>query len=404
MSIKVTVVADICPTIGGNDVVEKQILAGKSKDLIKPVLPLFEKSDIIIGNLEAAVYDGDNPIDKWGPPLAMKHETLKKLAKDMGFSGFTLANNHIYDHGYEGLKSTVEILQKENIPHCGAGLTHDYACKPMVFNVKGKSIAVFNFAEGEFAQSQYNDAGAARIDTFFSHKMVMDAKTENDYVIVILHLGNEHFSIPGPHTLNNCRAMAEAGADAVIGHHAHIPQFMEYHKDVPVCYSLGNFMFGAEFSKERHASWYLATVADITLDDDGAKLEIVPYRQLEDLALHELGKEGGKILDQYFSKCKEICDNPETYRKIWAQEIRNTFGNDIEKGFVEFFGQFASYSKEEAGKTAKLFYNLFTGCSSHCKRFGDASRLLYDGKGGKDEEADAVLKNLTEMLEKVLYE
>ncbi|MHC4873183.1 MAG: CapA family protein [Planctomycetota bacterium] len=149
MSIKVTITADLCPTIKEDHVVEDEILAGNARKLIAPVLPIFEKADLVIANLETAVTDAHTPIDKCGPNLAMKTETLKIVKEEMGIDAFTLANNHIGDHGFDGLKSTVAELKKLDIPYCGADITHEEACQPMTFNIKGKSIAVFNFAEGE---------------------------------------------------------------------------------------------------------------------------------------------------------------------------------------------------------------------------------------------------------------
>lgn len=403
MSVNVMVLGDICPSIGDNESVEERILAGQGRELIKPVVPLLEKADLVIGNLEAAVYEGDAPILKCGPPLAMKPETMRRLRDDMGIDAFTLANNHIGDHGYDGLKSTVDELAAAGVPFCGAGLTHEDACRPMTFEIKGKSLAVFNFAEGEYSQAQYDEAGTARLDPFFSQKRVMDARSEYDFIIVILHVGNEHLPIPSPDTLSNCRSMAAAGADAVISHHAHIPQFMETLDGVPICYSIGNFLFGQTFNGEKNPGWHITTLADVTLDDDGAAVKLHSFRQLEDLALRELSPRGSELLADYFEKCRTICADPATYRKIWEQELRGKFGKNICEGFLSTIEQFTQGTYEEREKAVKLRFNLFN-CETHRERFARALRLLYDGKEKSDPEAETVIEELIATLREVLLE
>lgn len=402
MSIKIVITADLCPTIKEDHFVEDEILAGKAKELISPVFPVFEKADLVIANLETAVTDVHTPIDKCGPNLAMQTETLKRIKEDMGIDAFTLANNHIGDHGFDGIKSTVAELKKLDIPYCGADVTHEEACKPMTFKIKNKSIAVFNFAEGEYCQAQYNGPGTARLDPFFAQKRVMDVRDKFDYIITILHVGNEHLAIPSPETVNVCRSMAAAGSDVVIGHHAHIPQMLEIYNGVPVCFSLGNFLFGQKFNPAK-AGWHTCTIADITLADDGVKAEMLPYRQLEDLHLHEFGEKGSELLSRYFADCLDILYDEEKYRKIWEQEARSKFGGNIAEGFASCFVNLLKAEGEERKKEAKLFYNIFN-CTTHRERMATGLRLIYDDNDANDEESQAVIDNLEKTFDKIINE
>jgi len=49
------------------------------------------------------------------------------------------------------------------------------------------------------------------------------------------------------------RFYAENGADAIVGHHTHCIGGYEIYKDVPIIYSLGNFLFTLPSKREE---WY----------------------------------------------------------------------------------------------------------------------------------------------------
>jgi poly-gamma-glutamate synthesis protein (capsule biosynthesis protein) len=62
-------------------------------------------------------------------------------------------------------------------------------------------------------------------------------------VIVVCHGGVEYIPYPPPYFTQALQRIAEAGADLIIGHHPHVPQGIQIHNNVPICYSLGNFVF-----------------------------------------------------------------------------------------------------------------------------------------------------------------
>ncbi|NDH87683.1 MAG: hypothetical protein EBY61_03420 [Actinobacteria bacterium] len=82
-----------------------------------------------------------------------------------------------------------------------------------------------------------------------------------DIVIVTIHWGIE--LAPGPTSADAAlgRAMIEAGADAVLGHHPHVVQPMSTYLDRPIFWSLGNFVWHNRISR--------SAVAEIVVDPDG---------------------------------------------------------------------------------------------------------------------------------------
>ena len=85
-------------------------------------------ADYSILNLEAPVVDSDTvvPITKCGPHLKCSPNALK-AAKYAGFDMLTLANNHIFDFGEQGIQTTLDLCREMNIEYLGAGGNIDAA-------------------------------------------------------------------------------------------------------------------------------------------------------------------------------------------------------------------------------------------------------------------------------------
>ena len=74
-------------------------------------------------------------------------------------------------------------------------------------------------------------------------KGLKSARAHADLVIAALHGGLEYSDVPPSDIRNRFRFLAENGADIVIGHHPHVLQGLEWIGNVPVAYSLGDFLF-----------------------------------------------------------------------------------------------------------------------------------------------------------------
>jgi poly-gamma-glutamate synthesis protein (capsule biosynthesis protein) len=89
-------------------------------------------------------------------------------------------------------------------------------------------------------------------------------------VIVVLHSGYEYVEEPSPPQAAAAKAAIDAGADLVIGHHAHILQGIEFYNGGVIVYGLGNFAFEIDGDPN-------TAVLNVWLDKDGVRqLEIVP--------------------------------------------------------------------------------------------------------------------------------
>jgi len=398
---RVVVTGDICPY----GALEEALLSRDVTEIIEPAAQLFAKADLLIGNLEIPLCEKFSPIQKFGTsPNFMAKPDVAEALKRMGFGILTLANNHIMDQGTQGLQETLHTLASSGISCCGAGLSHSDACNPAVYITTNHTLAVFNFAEGEFAQANENGAGAARLEPFWSASRIMEARQQYDFIIAILHLGNEYIPIPSDVTISACRAMAHAGADAVVAHHPHVPQCSEIYEGVPICYSLGNFLFGPRDNPAKvmkySPGWYLSTVAELIFTGEGCTLQLHPFRQQTDLTLGMLTEQGRSAFKKYVDFGTRIVATPQRHQKIWDQEARNLF-----RGFTGRLRNYAtdinSSDPRARRKSAAILHELFR-TDAHHARVQRGFRLMCEQRENDDLQAQDDLKKLYDLLRESL--
>lgn len=236
---RILIGADIVPTDSNIDYFTncetKKILGNKLYEKIKSY-------DYRIFNLEVPLTDDFNPISKQGPNLIAPPETIKGL-NELQVNLFTLANNHIMDQDEKGLNDTIELLDKWNIGHVGAGSDLNSACKPFIFMKNDMKIGIYACAEHEFSIVNENSSGANPFDPLNSFDHVKQLSKEVDYTIVLYHGGKEHYRYPSPNLQKICRKFADVGANLVICQHSHCIGCEEIYNNCNIIYGQGNFIF-----------------------------------------------------------------------------------------------------------------------------------------------------------------
>ncbi len=213
--------------------------------LFSNVSPLFHRSDAVVANLECPVTEHYAPINKHfifrGEPKWLF--SLKKA----GITHLAMANNHTYDQGREGMIDTYKQITDHKLIPIGFGFNHADACLPVLIE-KGKvKVAIFNsvflplenfpFLPDKPCICQASPTDLA--NAIAAYKM----KYPGTFVIVLLHWGYEYQKVPETSQRAEAIRLIESGADAIIGHHPHVIQTIEYFNHKPVIYSLGNFVF-----------------------------------------------------------------------------------------------------------------------------------------------------------------
>lgn len=177
------------------------------------------------------------------------HPDNVSLFHEMGIDLVTLANNHTLDYGSEALLDTIKTLDDAGIRHVGAGSDLDSASESVTVSIKGKKIAFIGASrvipEPEWAASDQNAGVFAAYDDTALLEKIKIAKEQADFVVVYVHWGEERKEYPNEFQKTLSHHIVDAGADLVIGAHPHVLQGIEYYKNVPIAYSLGNFVFGS---------------------------------------------------------------------------------------------------------------------------------------------------------------
>lgn len=225
---------------------------------------IIRTADLAIGHLEVPhtrrgeERGGDIP----APGADPAHLSALRRA---GISALSLAGNHMMDRGAEGAVDTIAELNRLGIAHCGVGATIDEARRPVVLTHADVRIGLLSYncvgPESSWAEPDKPgcafiritpDAGShvsptadlVHIDASSLAKALADirnARAACDVLIVALHKGLVHRPVVlAPYERPLAQAAVDAGADIVVGHHAHIVKGIEIWRGRPIFHGLGN--------------------------------------------------------------------------------------------------------------------------------------------------------------------
>lgn len=221
--------------------------------------------DFRIGTLESAIGEGyefdEVKMKGRANIIYARNEDMIRL-KEMGFDVVSLANNHICDLGDGGLENTIAQLKQLGIQYCGAGMNIEEASRPAVVSKDGITVAFLAYCIydspwlGYVKMAGENTPGVCPLEITKVIDDIRQAKSKYDKVVVLPHWGKEYSYVPLPETIEMTRQMIAAGADAVMASHPHIIQPLVVKEGVPVCYSMGNFLFPDFYMVPPRPVWY----------------------------------------------------------------------------------------------------------------------------------------------------
>jgi poly-gamma-glutamate capsule biosynthesis protein CapA/YwtB (metallophosphatase superfamily) len=228
-------------------------------------------ADLVFGQLETSFAEKGSRLPQARHAVLCQPEGAAAVGR-AGFDVISFAGNHCLDWGQEALAETIDRLEQADVRVIGVGRNIAEARRPAIFTLPDGTRIAFLAYSSILPQSYWADerrGGCAPMRAFtvyeqvepdqpgtpphidsFPHpddlaameKDICAAKAQADVVIVSHHWGI-HFvraTIAG-YQRDVARATIAAGADAILGHHAHILKGAELIDGKPVFYSLCNF-------------------------------------------------------------------------------------------------------------------------------------------------------------------
>lgn len=226
-------------------------LAADPDTVVGPMAERLSAADLAVVNLETAVTTGGTPAQKAyafrAPP------TVFTAMRAAGVDVVSMANNHGMDFGHEGLRDSLRHADEVDFPVIGIGVDDQQAYAPHLVTVHGQEIAIFGATQvmdDELIEAWTAGPGkpglASAKEVERLAEAIRDVRPQVDTVIVYLHWGLEAATCPTEVQRGLVVPLAEAGADVLVGGHAHVLQGAGWTEDgVYVGYGLGNFVFYA---------------------------------------------------------------------------------------------------------------------------------------------------------------
>lgn len=372
-TISIMAAGDLC-TMAPLDALIK---SGTADALFSEVRPLLDRSDISLVNLENPLIDGGVPIPKSGPNLKGS-EAGAGLIGTVGFNCAILANNHIGDFGTEGVMRTLEVLKNAGIGTVGAGANISEAAAPWIADHNGIRVAVLATAENEFGGATESSPGSNGYQDRRICNAISTARRKADYVVIVMHGGNELNPVPSPVVVDRYRAFIDAGADTVIGMHPHCPQGYEVYRGKPIFYSCGNFLFGYPGQGSPLDSWYYGYLPRIVLGGPQPDFVVHPYRFSDDGKITLLqGREKDRLLDYLDRISRVIGDQQELHKHYEGWCVLE--GGKLVHGLLHEGKPVDPGTVPVIDKPTLIMRNILT-CESHNHLVKTYLQLLCDGR------------------------
>lgn len=254
----------------GDMMFDRKVAQRSAKDLSYPFSLIrgtedrfFRGHDAVIGNFECPATSKRLPPEK-SIDFACNPGVLPIL-KRLGFTAVSQANNHSLDQGREGVEESKRNITKAQIDVFGDQVKDDQKSSTLTVSSRGQKFSLmgFNITDNP-------------IDWPEAEKTIKQLRAEapKQKIIVFMHWGEEYQAKPNKTQVELAHRFIDVGVDAVIGAHPHWVQSIEVYKQKPIAYSLGNFIFDQEWSKETQ----FGLTAGLVFKQNETQLHLFPIR------------------------------------------------------------------------------------------------------------------------------
>jgi poly-gamma-glutamate synthesis protein (capsule biosynthesis protein) len=211
--------------------------------LFAGIKPVVEAADLAICHLEVPLAGPDGPFE--GYPLFSAPPEVAPALAATGYDTCSTASNHTFDHGRDGVRSTLDTLDANEIGHAGSARTAAEAATPLVRKVNGVRVGQVAFTFG-FNRGTERPPDAPWMANELTVDGVLEAARAARAAGAEVVIASLHWGVEDQHEVtSDQRAMAkdilaDPAVDLIVGHHAHVVQPFEKIGDKWVAYGLGN--------------------------------------------------------------------------------------------------------------------------------------------------------------------
>lgn len=244
-----------------------------------PLYDILRNSTLAVANLECPLTDCEIATDK-----LVGIKSPPSVADELPWLGLhvvTIANNHAMDYTEKGLMDTIKYVTQVGVKPVGGGKNLEDCLAPATIQAAATRIAFIGvactlpagspatnnrpgiapiriystlgidsaIAEEQPGTSPFVHTRVLQDDLEMVAKRIHEAKKSADLVVISIHWGvAAGWSAPFQGKLAEYqaplgRALIDAGADIILGHHAHVIHGIETYHGGIIFYSLGHFIF-----------------------------------------------------------------------------------------------------------------------------------------------------------------
>ncbi|MFC7818308.1 MULTISPECIES: CapA family protein [unclassified Streptomyces] len=212
--------------------------------------PVVSGADLALCHMET-VYGANG--DYSGYPLFKSPPEVAKALAATGYDGCSTASNHSVDDGADGIRRTLDALDRAGVRHAGTARSEAEARTTTVLRAGRAKVAHLAYTLHTNGHP-LPDGQPWAVDMIDEERIVADSRAAReegaDVVVVSLHWGTEWQDEPDQDQLTLARSLTAARAgerpaiDLILGTHAHVPQAYEKVNGTWVVYGMGDQIAG----------------------------------------------------------------------------------------------------------------------------------------------------------------
>ncbi|HEY3672990.1 MAG TPA: CapA family protein [Acidimicrobiia bacterium] len=241
--------------------------------VLDAIAPVLSDADLTMVNVETAITGSGEAVAGKNYHFRSPAQTFEAL-KSAGVDVVNMANNHSLDYGPGGLQDTFAAIDAAKLPVTGLGRDADAAYRPYRTTIKGQRIAILSASDwlepalvDSWSASDAQPGIAFSIDRTRLLAEVQKVRPEVDTLVVFLHWGTEETWCASGEQQDLASALLRAGADIIVGSHAHRVFGAGKVGPALVAYGMGNFVYWREDGESGRSGVLKVTATGREVDD-----------------------------------------------------------------------------------------------------------------------------------------